>query len=248
MRLLSGAGLRAVGAAALDLRGDAWLTRHEVSADGHLIGRAEVITHRVRLALAGTQAFALGGGAALTPEAELGVRWDGGPGASGLGVELGGAMRLAAPAWRLTGEVRGRALLVHERALQEWGVSGRLRLGPGQSGAGLAMSVQPAYGAAAGGGERLWTEGVAALGAVDEPGESLSAEIGYGLAVLGGVALVTPYGGLDLSGGERRYRVGGRLTVGGGLDLELEGRRRERADAAHGAALHEAALSGSLRW
>ena len=245
VRLLSGTGLTADGAAALDLRSDAWLTRHEVSGDGYLIRGMEVITHRVRLALTGTQMFALGGGATVSPEAELGVRWDGGAGAGGLGVELGGAVGFAEPRWGLTAEVRGRALLVHEREVQEWGVSGRLRLGPQESGEGLSVSVEPEYGAAASGGERLWSEGVAAEAAASEPGASLSTEVGYGFAAAGGAGLLTPYGGLDLSGGERSYRVGGRMAVGGGFDLELEGRRRETGFADPS---YEIALTGTVSW
>ena len=244
LRLAGGEGLAADGAAALDLRSDAWLTRHQVEGDGYLIGGGEMVTHRVRLSLAGTQVFALGGGATVSPEAELGVRWDGGAGAGGFGVELGGAVGLAEPSWRLTAEVRGRALLVHERPLQEWGVSGRLRLGPDESGEGLSVSVQPSHGQAASGGERLWSDGVAAQEAVSEPETRLTTEIGYGLAA-GGAGLLTPYGGLDLSGGERSYRVGGRLAVGGGFDLELEGRRRETGIADPS---YEITLIGTVSW
>ena len=245
LRLAGGEGLAgAGGAAALDLRSDAWLTRHQVEGDGYLIGGAEVVTHRVRLSLAGTQVFALGGGATVSPEAELGVRWDGGAGAGGFGVELGGAVGLAEPSWRLTAEVRGRALLVHERPLQEWGVSGRLRLGPDESGEGLSLSVQPSHGQAASGGERLWSDGVAAQEAVSEPETRLSTEIGYGV-LAGGAGLLTPYGGLDLSGGERSYRVGGRMAVAGGFDLELEGRRRETGSAGPS---YEITLTGTLTW
>ena len=178
----------------------------------------------------------------MSPEAELGVRWDGGAGAGGLGVELGGAVRFAEPTWGVTAEVRGRALLVHEREVQEWGVSGLLRVGG--TGEGLSLSVEPEYGAAASGGERLWSEGVAAAAEASEPAARLSTELGYGLAA-GGAAVVTPYGGLDLSGGERSYRLGSRLTIAGGFDLELEGRRQETGS---GDPSYEITLSGTVSW
>ena len=246
LRLLGGERLAAGGAAALNLRSDAWLTRHEVTGAG-LIGATEVITHRARVALHGSKVFALGGDATLTPAAELGVRWDGGPGLSGAGMELGGALAFSDPAWRLAAEVRGRALLMHEQAARDWGVSGRLRVGPGDSGEGVTIDVQPSYGSADSGSERLWTQGVAgAPAAADEtPGARLSTEVGYGLAALDGAALVTPYGGLDWAAGMRSYRVGGRLAVGGRFDLELEGRRIETDD---GAPAHEVALSGATSW
>ena len=246
LRLLGGERLAHGGAAALNLRSDAWLTRHEVSGAG-LIGATEVITHRARVALHGSKVFALGGEATLTPEAELGVRWDGGPGLSGAGMELGGALTFNDPAWRLAAEVRGRALMMHEQAVRDWGVSGRLRLGPGDSGEGVTIDVQPSYGSADSGSERLWTQGVAGAPATadETPAARLSTEVGYGLAAAGGAALLTPYGGLDWAAGTRSYRVGGRLAVGGRFDLELEGRRIETDDRA---AAHEVALRGATSW
>ena len=238
-----------MAATVLNLRSDAWLTWHQVRGDGNLIRTNEVLTHRVRLALAGTHVFALGGGGSLSPEAELGVRWDGGHGANGLGLELGGALGFAAPSWAMSAELRGRALLVHEqRELRDWGVSGRLRLGPGESGAGLSLTVQPSYGAAAGGTGRLWAQGTPApepaAAATPAPDLSLSTEIGYGLPA-GASGLLTPYAGLDLTDAERSYRMGGRLAVAAGLDLALEGRRHETAA---GDPLHQLGLTASVTW
>ena len=121
-------------------------------------------------------------------------------------------------------------------------MSGLLRVGGTDE--GLSLSVEPEYGEAAGGGERLWSEGVAAAAEASEPAARLSTELGYGLA-LGGGPLVTPYGGLDLSGGERSYRLGSRLTIAGGFDLELQGTRREAAAAEP---VYELELSGTLSW
>ena len=255
LRLLTGRGLAAADATALNLRSDASLTWHQVSGDDELISYDEVLTYRARLALTGTHVFALGGGGALSPEAELGVRWDGGAGATGLGLELGGGLGFAEPSWGLTAQLRGRALLVHQqRELRDWAVSGLLRLGPGESGEGLSLSVQPAYGAAAGGGvERLWAQGAAAPAAAAPAaaapvgaaaGASLSTEIGYGVAAAGS-GVLTPYAGLDLTDAARSYRLGGRLAVATGLDLALEGSRRETAA---GDPLHQLALTAALTW
>ena len=217
-----------------------------MSGDDELISYDEVLTYRARLALTGTHVFALGGGGALSPEAELGVRWDGGDGATGLGLELGGGLGFAEPSWGLTAQLRGRALLVHEQSeLRDWGVSGLLRLGPGESGEGLSLSVQPAYGAAAAGGvERLWAQGAAAPAAAAPvgaaAGASLSTEIGYGVAAAGS-GVLTPYAGLDLTDAARSYR----LAVATGLDLALEGSRRETAA---GDPLHQLALTAALTW
>ena len=252
LRLLTAGGLAAADATALDLRSDAWLTWYRIHGDGDLIRANEALIHRVRLALAGSHVFALGGGGSLSPEAELGVRWDGGAGATGLGLELGGGLGFAEPAWGLAADLRGRALLVHQQQeLRDWGVSGRLRLGPGESGEGLSVTVQPTYGAAAdGGSERLWEQGAPApeaaapAAATPAPGASLSTEVGYGLAA-GAGGLLTPYAGVELSDTERSYRMGGRLAVAAGFDLALEGQRRETAG---GEPLHQLGLTASATW
>ena len=50
---------------------------------------------RVRVIVEGARAFALGGGAVVTPSLELGLRHDGGDAETGTGVEVGGGVRYA---------------------------------------------------------------------------------------------------------------------------------------------------------
>ena len=204
--------------------------------------RAEGDTNRLRLGVEGAYEHALAGGGRLTPSLEAGLRHDGGDGATGFGVELGGGLAWNDPAMGLTVKGWGWALVMHGSEIGEWGAGGSVLLDPGAAGLGLSWGLRPSWGDAAEGGvDRLWEDGPdspfqRAAANDDDPlaGEAgtamrLDAEVGYGLGVLGGHGVLTPYGGLSLSdGGSRSWRVGGRLGIGSSLDLSLEGKRRER--------------------
>ena len=223
------------GALRLDLKGEGQATRYEVEDNGDLIEGLSVKTHRLRLAMEGSGEYVLSDGARVAPSAELGVRWDGGDGARGAGVEVGGGLSWSDAGGRLTLEARGRALVAHRGDLDEWGLSGGVRLAPGgSSGRGLSMSVEPVWGVRGEGASRLWEEGLA--GGRPPAGErtgdlGVDAELGYGLAAFGGFGVATPYvryGQAQHEAG-RRYGLGWRLhRPGGGFELDLEGWRRER--------------------
>ena len=227
----------------LALRSDALLTWTS-SEETRDLSEAEARTSRLRLALEASRELALASGARLTPSLEVGLRYDGGDAETGGGVEVGGGLRYASSGF--TVQVNARGLLAHaDDDYEEWGVSGSVRLAPGEGGRGLSMRLGSSWGAPAGGAERLWS-GRSAAGLIGsgefDPGARLDAEVGYGLDGMGG--LLTPYGGVSLSESAQSYRVGSRFRLGERLSMSLEGERREGADDVdHGLALH-----GSLRW
>ena len=223
------------GAARVDLKGEGQATRYEVDENGDLIEGLSVRTHRLRLAMEGSREYALGG-ARLAPSAELGVRWDGGDGATGTGVEVGGGLSWSGPGLGTGGalvlEVGGRWLVAHRGDLEEWGVSGGVRHEPRGNGHGLSLRVEPSWGEAGSGTGRLWEEGVAgrgSSGAERASGVGVEAEVGYGFPAFG-VGVGTPYTRLGRAPeGERRYGLGWRLDLPGeALGLDVEGWRRER--------------------
>ena len=246
------------GGFALALKADAFWVRTEsegVSASrfGNLAA-ARGESSRVRAVLDGSRTFALSGGAALTPSVELGLRHDGGDAETGTGVEFGTGLGYADPSRGLDMALRVHGLAVHdEDGYDEWGVSGQLRLVPGDAGRGLSASFTPSYGVDPGGTERLWALPDAhALSANGEaaPSNRLDTEFGYGLPVFGGGFTGTPNVGFGMSEAARDYRIGWRLTPAApnasGFEVNLDAVRREAAN--DNGAEHGVMLRSLLRW
>ena len=236
------------GALTVDAKGSLETTRYEVKDNGGAIAGLTVTTRRARLAAEGARAYALAGGATLTPTLEAGARWDAGDGATGGGVEAGGGLAWADPSRGLTLEARGRALAVHRSDLDEWGVSGAARLDPGAAGRGLSFRIAPSWGVNGSGVARLWEDDAVVFpdGGVgtreSAAGARLETELGYGLPAFSGAGTATPYTGFTSApdgGGE--IHVGARLGLPAGLDLDL----RARHDRARGNAVE---LRVNARW
>ena len=263
----------------LGLRGDAVVQRMRSDAatgEAGNLAAADARTSRLRLALEGSRAVALEDGGRFVPSLEVGLRQDGGDAETGTGIELGGGLAWTDPARGLTVEAKARTLIAHEDAdYREWGASGSVRIEPDASGRGLSLSLSPAWGAAEGGAQRLWSLRDARGLAPDAeaPGGSrLEAELGYGFAVLGDRGVATPYAGLSRSETGETLRLGQSLRLGasqwkvesafgeaertytagygyrlrGDFELGVEATRREAAN--DDAAEHEIMLRLGARW
>ena len=228
--------LTPVGATRVELKGEGQATRYAVDGNGDgrddLIEGLAVETRRLRVSVQGSREYVLAGGGRLSPSAELGVRWDGGDGATGAGGEVGGGVSWTGPG-RLALEAGGRWLVVHRSGVEEWGLTGGLRLAPRSNGRGLSLSVSPGWGEAGSGVSRLWEEGMAGRGETAEAGSGVGveAEVGYGVGAFGGFGVATPYTRFGQAREERRYGLGWRLDrgPGDGFALDLGVWRRERA-------------------
>ena len=240
----------------LAARGDARLVRMNsdaaTGADGAgSLAATESETSRVRFVLEGSHRFDLAGGQTLTPTLEVGLRHDGGDAETGTGVEIGGGLTFADPAWGLTVTAKARGLLTHEDSdYTEWGANGLVRIDPGVSGHGLSVTLTPAWGADTGGAERLWglrdARGLAGNENV-EPAGRLDAEAGWGFEAFGGRGLMTPFAGLTLSEeGDRSWRTGVRWTLQPDLSLGVEATLREAANDNPGE--HGVAFRFTVRW
>ncbi len=222
------------GGLTLALKGSGEATRYTVDDNGSALAAVSVDTQRLRLAAEGSRAYALPGGGALTPSVEFGVRWDGGDGATGAGVELGGGLEWTLPSRGLAVEARGRTLAAHAGAMEEWGASGAARLSPGPGGRGLSFEVSPSWGVAGSGLSRLWNEGAAGRGSSSPDGDAgaarLEAELGYGIGFWDGAGVATPHAGFGYEeNGDRRYRLGTRFGLGPRFAVGLEAERKEGA-------------------
>ena len=231
----------------LALRSDVlWMVMDSDAAAN--LAATEAEASRLRLVLEGSKPIALAGGGSFTPSLEVGLRHDGGDAETGTGVEVAGRVRYAS-SWGLSIEASGRGLLAHEaKDYTEWGASGALRFDPGKQGRGFTASLTPAWGSAASGMSRLWSQpdaaGLVTHNVLAAATGRLDAELGYGLAALNGRGLLTPYARVALTeGADQAWHLGTRLALRESLDLSLEASRRARQGET---AAHEVALRANL--
>jgi hypothetical protein len=250
-RLLSVDGLIPGGATALRLKGEGFVTQALAEENGPIVAQ-DLGVQRVRLALEGSHEQRGLWGSILTPALEVGLRHDGGDAAQGAGLELGGELRYVQPELGLTVEGRGRVLTTHRAATEEWGVGGKIQLELGADRQGLSLSLAPSLGVAASGTHTLWQQGVvpgSPLGlpstGVTDVTSRLDAQADYGLLAMGGLGMLTPYGGFSLAGrAGRDYRAGARLETDT-FNLSLEGMRSERDS---GVVDHGLTVQGAVRF
>ena len=231
------------GLTSLDMKGDVMLVYVAVDENtGGDIAAQNVDTQRLRLLLSGEFQRDLPYGA-LTPLLEVGVRYDGGAGATGTGVEVGSGMRYANVDRNFTISGKVRTLLAHE--YDEWGADFSMRILP-QSGRGLQWSVRPVWGNTQSAAGQLWNSGASDIGDGDTTLQhSVESEIGYGIesTMFDKVGVLVPYTGITAAdGGANRLRLGGRFAGEDGFSLNLEGIRENTADSES----HRVLLRGTL--
>ena len=221
--------LLARGDSELRLKAEAFTTRTDVdggkASDLRRLSSLDVDARRVRLALQARRPHTLPSGANLTLEVEGGMRYDGGDGETGSGVEFGSALRYTDAARGLTWGIHTRALLYHAGDYEDFGIGGDVRLNAGADGQGLSLSLAPAYGNTAGGAEEVWRGGLAAVADADLQA-SLNTRVGYGLP--SAAFMLTPYGEMALGEEVQNYRLGLSWGVGTLFDLNLVGERAEK--------------------
>ncbi len=250
-RVLSVDDLIPGGATALYLKGEGFVTGAWAEENGRIVAQ-DVGVQQIRLSVEGSHEQRGLWGSVLTPALELGLRHDSGDAAQGAGVELGGEVRYVQPELGLTVEGRGRVLATHRSTTEEWGVGGRIQLEFGSGREGLSLSLAPSLGVAASGTHALWEYGVAdgnglGVSGAGNTGASsrLDAQADYRLLTMGGLGMLTPYGGLSLAGRDGRdYRAGARLETDS-FNLSLEGKRSERGP---GAVDHGVTVQGAVRF
>ena len=243
--LVSSGELIGGGTTSLRVKAETAFSWAEIEGSGNL-EETKLSASRQRLMLEGVHERKLASGATFTPSIEVGMRYDGGDGDTGGSVETGGGLRFTDAASGLTVEGRARTLFAHGEDYEEWGVSGLVRLDPGEAGLGFAVSLRPAWGQAAGGVQRLWNNGVAGLAAEDRTGR-VHARVAYGFgAVWGGRGVLTPYTDVSLSGaGSRRLSVGGQFKAGSRVTMSLEGVHNHPAGGSNNQGVM---LSAAMNW
>ena len=232
------------GLTSLDMKGDVMLV--SVAVDENTddnIAAQNIDTQRLRLLLSGEFQRDLPH-AVLMPLLEVGVRYDGGAGATGAGIEVGGGVRYANVGGNFTISGKVRTLLAHE--YDEWGADLNMRLSS-QSGRGLQLSVRPLWGNTQSAAGQLWNDGASDMGGGGDTTlqHSVESEVGYGIesTMFDKAGVLVPYTGITAADGRaNRLRLGGRFAGEDGFSLNLEGIRENTADSER----HRVLLRGAL--
>ena len=172
------------------------------------------------------------------PLLEVGVRYDGGTGDSGIGAVLGLGLHYANAAnWTIAGKVHA---LVGRKDYKEWGVQGAISRQTGADQRGLTFSLSPSYGSNDSGVNRVYQQKLPA-GNGDNGDDSvrLNVNMGYGLFING--RLLVPYSEVGV-GSSNHYRFGLRWTPNSPFNLHLYGERRESGGVASNRILLESRI------
>ena len=221
------------GAATLRLKGEGSLAQLDVSKGTGLFQGASANLQRLRLAAEVEYEHVIPDVGVLVPWGELGLRYEGGDGATGSSLELGGGLHYRNIEQGWNAEVYGRWLAVQDDApLQEQGFGLRFRYDPETPGFGPWVSMAQTWGEPTSSVHRLWSDGTNRLAVHDSSERRLGVEFGYGFPAFGGRAALMPYGAVSLENSDARgYRLGMRVSLGSSALLSLETERRERPAA-----------------
>ena len=169
---------------------------------------------------------------------EIGGRLDGGEAVHGAAMEAGLRLGLIDNPSGLDMALQGRMLLFHDGGYRDWGAGLQASWDPGSKQRGLRMSAASSHGQDVRGGAALWDHSFAyafgqgrGLSAIPASANRLESEAAYGMDVLRGRGLLTPFSRLRWSGHGKQFSVGSEFGLRPAtpdtnpLNLELEGVR-----------------------
>ena len=207
------------------IKSDAFMVRMETEA-GVSSAATLADANRVRALLEVSNSGQLSANSVFGSSVEAGLRRDDGDAETGLGVELGGALKFANSAAGLRVEATVRGLVSHEDTdFAEWGVGGSIVFQPGGSERGLSVRMRSSWGVADGSAEDLWSPyGLAdraRRGDILNRGR-MAARVHYGIAPFGDHLSMAPYAEIRLDGDRGGSRLGWRFNVMESLRLSLD--------------------------
>jgi len=202
--------LASVNSTQVDYFGDVLYADGKIDFDGI---RVEVV--RVRLGM--ETAFRIADG--ILPFVEANIRQDGGDAETGVGLEVGGGVRIAYPQWSLHGDLRSQSLILHStEGFTEWGVSGSIQFGHPSK--GLMIRLRPSYGLSQ--GMSLYRQQT--ILDANPPSSNLhrtDVELAYGIPLSHGTAR-SIVGVTQLSSGQV-FRLGGELRPWEWMSVGMSG-------------------------
>ena len=213
------------GQSGLNLKSDLSLARTNIDGSTD-IPADKLSSQRLRLLLEIDKERPLASGGRFNPLVEIGLRYDGGTGESGIGAVLGLGGRYA-NATGLTVEGKFHTL-VGRKDYKEWGVQGVIRQQSGANEQGLTFSLSPSYGATNNNANQIWEQELPDGNSNRDNRARLDVNMGYGLFTAGG--LLTPYSEMRM-GDSNHYRLGLRWKPNSPFNLHLYGERKTSNDS-----------------
>ncbi|MXW53726.1 MAG: hypothetical protein F4Z66_07040 [Gammaproteobacteria bacterium] len=181
------------------IRGDAAFANMETDDGTGAADALEAAVNRARLGLEAAMHYSSPGGPTITPYGELNLRYDGGDGVTGSGVEVAGGLRINTSNFEL--DARGHTVAAHSGDdFAESGFSLMATFNPNRTMNGLSISIAPSWGQTSRSQSVVWTNSNfdqmpfntgGGLGVNN--GLTMNANVGYGMFVNHDRFLLTPY-------------------------------------------------------
>ena len=214
------------GTTELSITGDSWLASQFVNGITSKINDMKTAGSHYRVTAVGSHQFAVEGGTFFKPTASIGLRRDQKNQDSIIGLELGTGLGFSNPiGLSITGD--SSTLLVDYDKVQKWSLMGSLTFDHGGDKLGTMFEVSSSIGRSIDStAPALWSSEI--LDEVSEMGQyvegaGIGTELGYGLEILEGTGVLTPFTGFDYSNGEvETYHIGASVLFGAGMNLEFE--------------------------
>ena len=181
------------------IRGDAAFAGMETDSGTGAADGLEAAVNRARLGLEAAVHYSSPGGPTVTPYGELNLRYDGGDGVTGSGLELAGGLRINTSNFEL--DARGHTVAAHSGDdFAESGFALMATFNPNRSMNGLSLSIAPSWGQTSRTQNVVWTNSnfdqlpfSTAGGFGVNNGLTMNANVGYGMFVHQDRFLLTPY-------------------------------------------------------
>ncbi len=213
------------------------LTLKTSSEDVDDLDSSEGNLSRIRVGLEATRPLPLDQGASLLPSMEVGIRQDSGDAEFGFGMDLGAGILWTDPERGISGELKGRTLLLHtEEDFQEQSLALSFSWEPSPYNRGPSLSMGHTMGAAPSDGmdALLNSTTIEGLDIAPGNGQQFEAELAYGFSAYNDRLSFTPALGLALSPTSRNYSLLWSLAPysqqaqADPWEVSLEGERQEK--------------------
>ena len=237
------------GTTKLSIKGDSWFAHQFIAGRDGILTEIHTNAQHLRIRTEGSHQFDFASGSTFSPLISIGVRNDVKDHQSVLGVELTSGANYNNPIG-LTITGTGSMLVGQANQLQKATINSSLNYDRGSDNLGFIVDVSPKWGYVdVNIQDTLWSNNI--LDTNFENGQysngvSLVSEFGYGLNILSGDSVLTPFSGIEISENQSyEYLIGTRLGLGSNANFELSGIQRNNTSGTNSTAVR---LNGSLNW